>query len=151
MKTILLVEDNPDDEALALRAFGGMETGNRIVVAHDGVEAVDYLFGGGEYQDRDVHMTPAVVLLDLKLPRLDGFAVLSRIRAHDLTRLLPVVMLSSSTEERDIVRCYSLGASSYIRKPVDYDKFLQAAEAIGFYWFNLNEAPPCGQGPTTPG
>jgi len=144
MKTILLVEDNPDDEALALRAFGRMETGNQIVVAHDGVEAVDYLFGGGEYQDRDVHMTPAVVLLDLKLPRLDGFAVLSRIRAHDLTRLLPVVMLSSSTEERDIVRSYSLGANSYIRKPVDYDKFMQAAETIGFYWFDLNEAPPCG-------
>jgi len=149
-RTILLVEDNSDDEALALRAFSRIAVSNEIVVARDGVEAMDYLFGGGNYRDRDINMTPAVVLLDLKLPRLDGFAVLSRIRAHELTRLLPVVMLSSSTEERDIARSYSLGANSYIRKSVDYDKFMKVAETIGFYWFDLNEAPPCGKRPAAP-
>jgi len=149
-RTILLVEDNSDDEALALRAFSRIAVSNEIVVARDGVEAMDYLFGGGNYRDRDINMTPAVVLLDLKLPRLDGFAVLSRIRAHELTRLLPVVMLSSSIEERDIVRSYSLGANSYIRKSVDYDKFMKVAETIGFYWFDLNEAPPCGKRPAAP-
>lgn len=149
-RTLLLVEDNPDDEALALRAFSRIAASNEIVVARDGVEAIDYLYGGGNYRDRDINMTPAVVLLDLNLPRLDGFAVLSRIRAHELTRLLPVVMLSSSIEERDIVRSYSLGANSYIRKSVDYDKFMKAAETIGFYWFDLNEAPPCGKRPAAP-
>lgn len=141
-KYLLLVEDNPDDEALALRAFNRIPAGCEIVVARDGEEAVDYLFGSGKYQGRDVNLTPAVVLLDLKLPGLDGFEVLSRIRAHGMTRLLPVVILSSSAEERDIARCYTLGANSYIRKSIDYDKFLKAAETIGYYWFDLNRAPP---------
>jgi two-component system response regulator len=149
-RTILLVEDNPDDEALALRAFGRITVSNEVVVAHDGVEAVDYLFGGGQYQGRDINMTPAVILLDLKLPRLDGFEVLSRIRAHELTRLLPVVVLSSSAEESDIDRSYRLGANSYIRKSVDYDKFKKAAETVGFYWFDLNQAPSRGQSLSTP-
>lgn len=109
-----------------------------------------YLCGGGSDQDRDINMTPTVVLLDLKLPRLDGFAVLSRIRVHELTRLLPVVMLSSSTGERDIARSYSLGANSYIRKSVDYDKFMKAAETLGCYRFDLNQAPPCGKRPAVP-
>lgn len=149
-RTLLLVEDNPDDEALARRAFGQIAASNKIVVAHDGVEALDYLFGGGEYQDRNINATPMVVLLDIKLPRLDGFAVLSRIRAHELTRTLPVVMLTSSAEAGDIVRSYSLGANSYIRKPVDYDKFMRAAEVIGFYWLDLNEAVPASIRPRLP-
>ncbi len=140
-KTALLVEDNPDDEALTLRAFKQLGIANEIVVARDGVEALDYLFGAGKYEGRDVSVVPSVVLLDLKLPMLDGFEVLSQIRSHASTRFLPVVILSSSGEDQDIDRGYSLGANSYIRKPVDFDKFMEAAECLGRYWFTLNERP----------
>lgn len=147
MKTALLVEDNPDDEELTLRAFRQLSITNDIIVARDGVEALDYLFGEGKYQGRDTSVMPAVVLLDLKLPRLDGFEVLSRMRSCEFTRFLPVVVLSSSSEEQDIVRSYSLGANSYIRKPVNFDKFMQTAEYLGLYWFTLNEGPPPGGRP----
>ncbi|HSN39162.1 MAG TPA: response regulator [Burkholderiales bacterium] len=140
-KTALLVEDNPDDEELTLRAFRQLGIADEIVVARDGAEALDYLFGTGKYQGRDVSAVPSVVLLDLKLPMLDGFEVLSRIRSHEFTRFLPVVILSSSSEDQDIGRSYSLGANSYIRKPVNFDKFMQAAECLGRYWFTLNERP----------
>ena len=146
-KTILLVEDNPDDEALALRVFRKIRIDNEIVVARDGVEALDYLFGSGKYEGRDTSVAPAVILLDLKLPLLDGFEVLSRIRSGEATRLLPVVVLSSSGEREDVGRSYVLGANGYIRKPVDYDRFMAAAECIGHYWFVLNEAPPPGWKP----
>jgi len=144
MKTALLVEDNPDDEELTLRAFRQLSIANDIIVARDGVEALDYLFGEGKYEGRDTSVMPAVVLLDLKLPMLDGFEVLSRIRSSESTRFLPVVVLSSSSEEQDVFKSYSLGANSYIRKPVNFDKFIQAAEYLGLYWFTLNEGPPLG-------
>lgn len=144
MKTALLVEDNPDDEELTLRAFRQLSITNDIIVARDGVEALDYLFGEGKYEGRDTSVMPAVVLLDLKLPMLDGFEVLSRIRSSESTRFLPVVVLSSSSEEQDVFKSYSLGANSYIRKPVNFDKFMQAAEYLGLYWFTLNEGPPLG-------
>ncbi len=144
MKTALLVEDNPDDEELTLRAFRQLSITNDIIVARDGVEALDYLFGEGKYEGRDTSVMPAVVLLDLKLPMLDGFEVLSRIRSSESTRFLPVVVLSSSSEEQDVFKSYSLGANSYIRKPVNFDKFIQAAEYLGLYWFTLNEGPPLG-------
>ncbi len=148
MKTALLVEDNPDDEELTLRAFRQLSITNDIIVARDGVEALDYLFGEGKYGGRDMSVMPSVVLLDLKLPMLDGFEVLSRIRSSEFTRFLPVVVLSSSSEEQDIVKSYSLGANSYIRKPVNFDKFMQAAEYLGLYWFTLNEGPPLGGKPS---
>lgn len=144
MKTALLVEDNRDDEELTLRAFRQLSITNDIIVARDGVEALDYLFGEGKYEGRDTSVMPAVVLLDLKLPMLDGFEVLSRIRSSESTRFLPVVVLSSSSEEQDVFKSYSLGANSYIRKPVNFDKFIQAAEYLGLYWFTLNEGPPLG-------
>ncbi|MFN7087921.1 MAG: response regulator [Burkholderiales bacterium] len=146
-KIILLVEDDPDDEALALRAFRKIRIGDEIVVARDGVEALDYLFGSGKYEGRDISVAPAVILLDLKLPLLDGFEVLSRIRSGEATRLLPVVVLSSSSEREDVGRSYSLGANGYLRKPVDYDQFVTAAECLGRYWFVLNEVPPAGWKP----
>jgi two-component system response regulator len=142
MKTILLVEDNPDDEMLTLRAFRKRKVANEIVVAHDGVEALDYLFGTGAHQGRDTSVMPSVVLLDLKLPKIDGLEVLKRMRADERTRLLPVVVLTSSREEQDIVTSYSLGANSYIRKPVDFDKFIEAVDYLGLYWLLLNEVPP---------
>jgi two-component system response regulator len=135
-QSILLVEDNPDDELLTRRAFEKNRIGNRIVVAHDGVEALEILFGGGEL--------PQLVLLDLKLPRIDGLEVLRRVRADDRTRLLPVVVLTSSREERDLVESYRLGANSYVRKPVDFDEFVEAARQLGLYWLLLNEPPPHG-------
>jgi two-component system, response regulator len=140
--TILLVEDDPDDEALTLRALrrGGVQ--HTLVVARDGVEALDYLFGTGRYAGRDLKVMPLVVLLDLKLPRLDGLEVLRRIRAEDRTRLLPVVILTSSDEERDRLEGYRHGANSYVRKPVDYDQFAEAVRQLGLYWLLLNEPPP---------
>jgi two-component system response regulator len=140
--TILLVEDDPDDEALTLRALrrGGLQ--HTLVVARDGVEALDYLFRTGRYAGRDLEVMPLVVLLDLKLPRLDGLEVLRRIRAEERTRLLPVVILTSSDEERDRLEGYRHGANSYVRKPVDYDQFAEAVRQLGFYWLVLNEAPP---------
>ncbi len=141
-RVILLVEDNPDDEALTRRAFERNHITNEIVVAHDGVEALDYLFGTGQYAGADAPPVPQVVLLDLKLPKIDGLEVLRRLRADQRTKLLPVVILTSSTEERDLVSGYSLGANSYVRKPVDFTDFAAAARQLGLYWLLLNQAPP---------
>jgi two-component system response regulator len=138
-RPILLVEDNPDDEALTLRAFNKNRIGNQVVVARDGVEALDYLFGHGHHAGRDLSVMPAVVLLDLKLPRIDGLEVLRRIRANGHTSLLPVVILTTSKEQQDIYEGYSLGANSYIRKPVDFEKFIHAVGQLGLYWLVLNE------------
>ncbi len=141
-KTILLVEDNPDDEALTLRAFVKNKIANEVLVAHDGAEALDLLMGTGAYASRAEAFQPAVILLDLKLPKLDGLEVLRRLRADERTKLLPVVILTSSKEEQDIVSSYSLGANSYIRKPVDFDKFVRAVGQLGLYWLVMNETPP---------
>jgi two-component system response regulator len=141
-KIILLVEDNPDDEALALRALKKNNVLNEVVVARDGAEALDYLFGTGAYSDRDTSVTPEVVLLDLKLPKVEGLEVLRRIRADDRTSLLPVVVLTSSDEERDLVDSYELGANSYIRKPVDFTRFAEAVRQLSLYWVILNQPPP---------
>src|SRR2546428_12455383 len=141
-KLILLVEDNPDDEALTLRALRKNNIRNEVIVAHDGVDALDYLFGTGAHEGRDITIKPQVVLLDLKLPRIDGLEVLRRLRADERTRLLPVVILTSSKEERDLVSSYSLGANSYVRKPVDFNEFTEAARQLGLYWLLLNEPPP---------
>jgi two-component system, response regulator len=139
---ILLVEDNPDDEALTLRALQKNNIKNEVVVARDGVEALDYLFGNGKYSGRDTNVTPQVVLLDLKLPKIDGLEVLRRLRADDRTKLLPVVILTSSNEEQDRLTGYDLGANSYVRKPVDFNQFIDAVRELGLYWLILNERPP---------
>jgi two-component system response regulator len=141
-KPILLVEDNPDDEALTLRALRRANIANNVVVARDGVEALDYLFGTGAHVGRDVTDAPAVVMLDLKLPKIDGLEVLRRLRADERTRLTPVVILTSSREERDVVDGYRLGANSYIRKPVDFEHFSEAVRQLGLYWLLLNEPAP---------
>jgi CheY-like chemotaxis protein len=141
-KTILLVEDNPDDEALAIRALKRHHIGNQIIVAHDGVEALDYLFGTGIHVERDINIKPTVILLDLKLPRVDGLEVLRRLREDDRTRLLPVVVLTTSSEEQDMLSSYSLGCNSYIRKPVDFIQFSEAIRQLGMYWLLMNEPPP---------
>lgn len=141
-RAILLVEDNPDDEALTIRALQRNHIGNRIVVAHDGVEALDYLFGRGEYASRDLSLLPTVVLLDLKLPRVDGLEVLRCIRENESTKLLPVVVLTTSNEESDLLDSYSLGCNSYIRKPVDFLQFSEAIRQLGMYWLLMNEPPP---------
>jgi len=141
-KVILLVEDNADDEALTLRALKKNNIKNDVVVAHDGVEALDYLHGAGASAGRPPHAMPQLVLLDLKLPRVDGLEVLRRLRADPRTRLLPVVILTSSKEERDLVSSYSLGANSYVRKPVDFAEFTEAIRQLGLYWLILNEPPP---------
>lgn len=140
--TILLVEDNPDDVDLTLRAFEQQRITNEVVVARDGVEALDYLFGEGKFADRDASVLPAVILLDLKLPKVDGLEVLRRLRADGRTKLTPVVILTSSTEEADVVRGYELGANSYVRKPVDFVQFAEAVRELGLYWLLLNEPPP---------
>ena len=144
-KVILLVEDNPDDETLTLRAFRKGNILNEVIVARDGAEALDYLFGTGQHTGRDTSVLPQVVLLDLKLPKVDGLEVLRRIRADERTRLLPVVVLTSSNEESDIVESYSLGANSYIRKPVDFDQFGEAVHQLGLYWLVLNQGMGIGQ------
>jgi CheY-like chemotaxis protein len=141
-KVILLVEDNPDDEALAIRALKRHHIGNEIVVAHDGVEALDYLFGTGMYAGRDITNKPSVVLLDLKLPRVDGLEVLRRLREDRSTKFLPVVVLTTSNEELDVLNSYSLGCNSYIRKPVDFVQFSEAIRQLGMYWLLMNEPPP---------
>ena len=140
--SILLVEDNPDDEALTLRAFRKNNVTNDVVVARDGAEALDYLFGTGAYANRDTRTLPQVVILDLKLPKIDGLEVLRRLRAAPHTKLLPVVILTSSDEERDRLEGYDLGANSYVRKPVDFAEFLDAVRQLGLYWVLLNEPPP---------
>lgn len=142
MHEILLVEDNPDDVELTLRALRKSKIANDVIVVRDGVEALDYLFGTGQYAGRDPAALPQVVLLDLKLPRMDGLRVLERIRANPKTRLLPVVILTSSTEQRDLLSGYTLGANSYIRKPVDFQQFVEAVHQLGLYWLVLNERPP---------
>jgi len=141
-RKILLVEDNPDDEALTIRGLRKNNIRNEIVVAHDGVEALDYLFATGAHAGRDTRDQPAVILLDLKLPKLDGLQVLRRIRADNRTKLLPVVILTSSKEEQDLIASYSLGANSYVRKPVDFVQFAEAVRQLGLYWLLLNEPPP---------
>jgi CheY-like chemotaxis protein len=141
-KVILLVEDNPDDEALAIRALKRHHIGNEIVVAHDGVEALDYLFCTGIYADRDITNKPSVVLLDLKLPRIDGLEVLRRVREDPRTKFLPVVVLTTSSEEADLLNSYSLGCNSYICKPVDFVQFSEAIRQLGMYWLLMNEPPP---------
>jgi two-component system, response regulator len=140
-KTILLVEDNPDDEALTLRAFRKNKIKNAVVVLRDGAEALDYLFGTGTYEGREVADLPQVMLLDLKLPKVDGLEVLRRVRADRRTAVLPVVILTSSREEQDLVEGYRLGANSYVRKPVNFDEFVDAARQLGLYWLLLNEVP----------
>jgi CheY-like chemotaxis protein len=137
--SLLLVEDNADDEALTLRAFERNRTGDQIIVARDGAEALDYLFGDGSDGERPM---PRLVLLDLKLPKVDGLEVLQRIRQDARTALLPVVILTSSKEQKDIITGYRLGCNSYVRKPVDFDEFLEAARQLGVYWLSLNEAVP---------
>ena len=141
-KVVLLVEDNPSDEKLLLRAFGKWNLVNEIAVARDGVEALEYLQGA----DCEARLLPALVLLDLKLPRIDGLEVLRRIRAHERTRLLPVVILTSSVEDEDLIRSYSLGANAYVRKPVNFADFVEAARTLGLFWLMLNEPPPGGRG-----
>jgi two-component system response regulator len=139
---ILLVEDNPDDEALTLRALAKNKIRNDVVVTRDGAEALDFLFGTGSYAGRDLTVMPQVVLLDLKLPKIDGLEVLRRLRLHEHTRLLPVVILTSSIEEQDRFSGYGLGANSYVRKPVDFGEFLEAVRQLGLYWLILNQPPP---------
>lgn len=145
-KVILLVEDNPDDEQLTLRALKHNNIVNKVVVVHDGAEALDFLFGTGAYKGRDLRDLPQVIFLDLKLPRVDGLEVLTRIRADPRTKLLPVVILTSSKEEQDLIAGYSSGANSYIRKPVDFTQFAEAARQLKLYWLVLNEQPPVNGG-----
>jgi two-component system, response regulator len=141
-KMILLVEDNPDDEALTLRALNKNKVANKIVVVRDGAEALDYLFASGPYADRDPLELPQVILLDLKLPKIDGLEVLRRLRSDPRTHMLPVVILTSSKEEQDLIQAYSSGANSYVRKPVDFNQFVEAIGQLGLYWLVLNETPP---------
>ena len=142
-KIILLIEDNPDDELLTRRAFQKNNILNTVVVAHDGAEALDMLLGSGA--EREPMPPPAVILLDLNLPKISGLEVLRRLRSDDRTRLLPVVILTSSREEQDLIEGYRLGANSYVRKPVDFAEFLSATRQLGLYWLMLNEAPPAGK------
>ena len=141
-KIIFLVEDNPDDITLTLRALKKNSIFNEVVVAKDGVEALDYLFGTGIYAGRDTSVMPVVTLLDLKLPKIDGFEVLKRARSSERTKLIPIVILTSSKEESDLINGYSLGANSYIRKPVDFEQFTEAIRELGLYWILINEPPP---------
>ena len=141
-KIILLVEDNPDDVELTLMALKDGNILNEVVVAHDGAEALDYLFGTGKFEGRDVTKMPQVVLLDLKLPKVGGLEVLERLRADPRTELIPVVVLTSSSEEEDMIASYRLHANSYVRKPVEFHRFADAVRQLGVYWLLLNEAPP---------
>ncbi len=140
-RTILLVEDNPDDEILTLRELARNNIINEVIVVRDGAEALDYLFGEGKYADRDTGLLPEIVLLDLRLPKIDGLEVLRRLRADKRTKLLPVVIFTSSDQERDIIEGYELGCNSYIRKPVDFAQFTEAVRRLGMFWLLLNTAP----------
>lgn len=141
-KVILLVEDNPRDEALTLRALKKSNIVNEVVVARDGVEALDYLLGTGTHAGRDTNMMPQLILLDLKLPKVNGLQVLQRIRTDERIRRLPVVVFTSSSEEEDMIKSYDLGANSYVRKPVDFEQFLEATRQLGMYWLVLNQVAP---------
>src|SRR6266704_1628356 len=141
-RIVLLVEDNPDDEALTLRALKKNNIRNEVVVARDGSEAIDYLFGTGVFAGRDLSSMPQIILLDLKLPKIDGFEVLNRVRASESTKLLPVVILTTSNEDQDRIRGYDLGANSFVRKPVEFEKFIEAVRQLGLYWLILNEPAP---------
>ena len=141
-KMILLVEDNPDDEELTTRALRQAKIANEIIVARDGGEAVDFLFGQGEHAGRDLSRMPAVILLDLKLPKLSGLDVLKRLRADSRTKLIPTVILTSSSEEEDMLKSYEFGANSYVRKPVEFGAFANAVSQLGLYWMLLNQPPP---------
>ncbi len=143
---ILLVEDNPDDEALTLRALKKNNILNEVVVARDGAEALDFLFGTGSYTGRNLGIMPEVILLDINLPKINGLEVLGQIRANERTRLLPVVILTTSNEEQDKLKSYTLGANSFIRKPVDFQQFSEAIRQLGVYWLLLNQAPPVVKG-----
>jgi CheY-like chemotaxis protein len=138
---ILLVEDNADDEALTLRAFKKSNLRNEVIVVRDGAEALDYLFGTGDFEGRDLSVMPHLILLDLKLPKIDGLEVLRQLRADPRTKLLPVVILTSSKEQEDLISGYSLGANSYVRKPIDFNQFIEAIQHLGLYWLVLNEFP----------
>ncbi len=140
-KIILLVEDNPDDIKITLRALKKSNILNKVVVARDGVEALDYLFGKGMHAGRDISVKPQVILLDLNMPRMGGLEVLQQMRSDERTRLLPVVVLTTSNEDADRIESYSLGANSYVRKPVNFDRFAKAVQHLGLYWLVLNEAP----------
>lgn len=140
-KNILLVEDNPDDVELTLRALQRHNILNEVVIVNDGVEALDYLFGTGKYAGRDTTILPEVILLDLKLPKISGLEVLQRMRTDERTRLLPVVILTSSNEERDLIDSYRFGANSYVQKPVDFNEFAEAIRQLGMYWLLLNKSP----------
>jgi len=142
MKKILLVEDNPDDELLTIHALQSTGIANEIIVAHDGVEALDYLLGRGEYAGRNVEELPTVMLLDLNMPRMGGLDVLRAVRAHPTLKRLPVVVLTTSKGDSDLIESYELGVNSYVRKPVDFDQFTEAARQLGMYWLLLNELPP---------
>jgi two-component system, response regulator len=144
-KSILLVEDNPDDVALTLRAFKKNNISNKIIVTGDGAEALDYLYAKGKYAGRDAKDLPVLVLLDLKLPKIDGLDVLRTIRQNEFTKLLPVVILTSSTEEKNVVDGYKLGANSYVRKPIDFNDFEKVVHVLGLYWLIWNEPPPVGK------
>jgi len=141
-KVILLVEDNADDELLTLRALKKNNIRNEVVVARDGNEALDYLFGTGLHSGRDLSVMPQIILLDLKLPKVDGFEVLNRVRASEITKFLPVVILTTSNEDQDRIRGYDLGANSFVRKPVEFEKFIEAVRQLGLYWLILNEPAP---------
>ena len=141
-KTILLIEDNPDDEKLMLRAFKRNNMLNPIVVARDGIEALDFLFARGAYTGRNGSPLPTLIVLDLKLPKLDGLGVLKALRGDERTRLIPVVILTSSKEEQDLIQGYALGANSYVRKPVDFSEFVEAVRVLGIYWLMMNQPPP---------
>jgi two-component system, response regulator len=141
-KSILLVEDNPDDVELTLLAFKESKMLNTVNIAHDGVEALDFLFCMGKYADRKPADLPELVLLDLKLPKISGLEVLERMRADPRTKLIPVVILTSSSEEEDVIKSYRLGANSYVRKPVDFHQFVDAVHQLGMYWLLINESPP---------
>jgi two-component system, response regulator len=140
-KVILLAEDNPDDIQLTLRALKKSNIMNDVVVTQDGVETIEYLFGTGKYAGRDTKVLPQVLLLDLKMPKMDGLEVLQRIRSDERTKLLPIVVLTTSSEDKDRVESYKFGANSYVRKPVDFNQFAQAVNQLGLYWLVLNETP----------